>query len=88
METGWGRSVEGNNLFGIKDTSILPGYVKFKTKEYVKGEVIILDDEFESFSSPLESIVFYLYLIKTHPRYRKVWKSRKKPKKYFEELQK
>lgn len=37
LETGWGKSVKGNNMFGIKDTDGLNGNeIEFLTTEYNK----------------------------------------------------
>lgn len=50
LETGWGRAIKGNNLFGIKDR---PGGGRqtFTTHEYVGGKRVRVVDAFEAFPS-------------------------------------
>jgi len=60
LETGWGKSVKGNNFFGIKDSSLInEGVVETKTHEYENGEKKIIKDEFEGFASPESCFDFY-----------------------------
>jgi len=84
LETGWGRHVPGNNLFGIKDPKGTP----LQTKEFVDGKERTVTERFAAYNSPKESMEAYLALVSRAPRYRKAWESRTDPQKYFEELQK
>ena len=46
LESGWGRSAPGNNLFGIKGTG-----QERETREYVNGEWITIQDGFRVYES-------------------------------------
>ncbi|PLV56758.1 glycoside hydrolase family 73 protein [Thermotoga sp. SG1] len=82
LETGWGKHVVGNNLFGIKKLSWLEGAVTAQTKEFDGVKTI---DTFQSFVSPENSMIAYLILIKEC--YNKAWAKRKNPRLYFQLLQ-
>lgn len=87
LETGWGRHMVGNNLFGIKDVPWIPGSVEKETTEFYtvwKTET----HSFETFDSPIQCMVAYVVKIRTEPRYSTAWKYRHEPTTYFEELQK
>jgi len=87
LETGWGRHMVGNNLFGIKDVPWIPGSVEKETTEFDtvwKTET----HSFETFDSPIQCMVAYVVKIRTEPRYSTAWKFRHEPTTYFEELQK
>lgn len=88
LETGWGASVPGNNLFGIKNLSWLAGEVWVQTKEYVKGQVVTVTDAFQSFDDATQAFLAYILLIRETTRYKKAWLVRTDPEKYFEEIQK
>ncbi|PLV59338.1 glycoside hydrolase family 73 protein [Thermotoga sp. KOL6] len=82
LETGWGKHVVGNNLFGIKKLPWLAGGVKAKTKEFNGIEI---HDVFQVFDCPENSMIAYLVLIKEC--YNRAWKMRANPERYFELLQ-
>lgn len=86
LETGWGRRVLGNALFGIKDLDWIPGHVSFKTTEYENGECVEREERFEDFEDPTQSMACYVAKIRTEPRYSEAWRYRKKPFKYFQEV--
>lgn len=73
LETGWGRHVPKHNLFGIKDLSWDPGEFEANTKEYEQARLINIVARFEDFESPLDSMVCYIGLLRTLPRYRRAW---------------
>ena len=87
LETGWGRHMVGNNLFGIKDVPWIPGSVEASTTEY-DGVWKTETHSFETFDSPIQCMVAYVVKIRTEPRYSTAWKYRHEPTTYFEELQK
>ena len=73
LETGWGRHVPKNNLFGIKDVPWDEGEFEAETKEAKKARLITIIASFEDFESPLDSMICYVGLIRTLPRYRRAW---------------
>jgi len=87
LETGWGKHVVANNLFGIKDVPWLPGSVEATTTEF-DGEWKTEIHHFETFDSPLQSMLAYIVKISDkNGRYIEAWDIRKNPVKYFEKLQ-
>ena len=83
LETGWGRYVPGNNMFGIKGNDVL-----LTTKEFLNGEKKQIKDKFANFQTPEESIIDYLQLICRSRRYQKVYQARfQKPSEYFRKIQ-
>jgi flagellum-specific peptidoglycan hydrolase FlgJ len=52
LESDWGTKNLGvYNFFGIKDLSWHPGYVTKRTKEYIHGQWVTVDQNFEDFDS-------------------------------------
>jgi len=86
LETGWGRHIVANNLFGIKDIPWLPGSQEALTTEY-DGEWKVETHRFQTFDSPLQSMLAYIVKISREERYRSAWVLRHDPVLYFEELQ-
>jgi flagellar protein FlgJ len=86
LETGWGRRVIGDNLFGIKKLDWIPGHVIFQTKEYENGEMVEKEERFQSFQDPTQSMICYVAKICKETRYLEAWRYRKKPFKYFQEV--
>ena len=71
IETGWGRSVVGNNLFGIKAGSTWSGQkVDAATHEYRNGELISITDAFRAYPSAEASVQDFVSLVTGNPRYR------------------
>lgn len=71
IETGWGRSVVGNNLFGIKaGPSWSGGKVEAATHEYQDGELVGIVDAFRSYPSAEASVADFVSLVANNPRYR------------------
>jgi peptidoglycan hydrolase FlgJ len=71
IETGWGRSVVGNNLFGIKAGSSWTGQkVEAATHEYQDGEMVPLTDAFRAYPSLEASVQDFVSLVQNSPRYR------------------
>ena len=70
IETGWGRSVVGNNLFGIKAGSSWTGAtVSAPTHEYENGQYVSITDSFRAYSSYAASVQDFVSLVKNSPRY-------------------
>ena len=86
LETGWGKHMVGNNLFGIKDVPWIPGSVEATTTEY-DGEWKTEIHNFEKFDSTLQSMLAYIVKISREDRYIEAWNARKNPVEYFEALQ-
>ncbi|HTW53873.1 MAG TPA: glucosaminidase domain-containing protein [Stellaceae bacterium] len=71
IETGWGRSVVGNNLFGIKAGSSWSGAkVEAATHEYQDGELVGIVDAFRSYPNAEASVADFVSLVANNPRYR------------------
>jgi flagellar protein FlgJ len=71
IETGWGRSVVGNNLFGIKaGPSWVNGKVDAPTHEYQNGELISIVDSFRAYPNAEASVQDFVSLVSNSPRYR------------------
>lgn len=64
LETGYGRSVKGNNYFGIKAGSSWDGPVQnFKTWEEVNGRRKNITDAFRAYDSKEESLQDWINLV-------------------------
>jgi len=71
IETGWGRSVVGNNLFGIKAGSSWTGArVSSATHEYENGQMVPIVDSFRAYPSLAASVQDFVSLVSSSPRYR------------------
>ncbi|MBP1993990.1 glycoside hydrolase family 73 protein [Paenibacillus eucommiae] len=64
LESGWGSSASGNNLFGIKGTG-----QRLTTSEYINGEWVRIVDGFRVYDSWLDSIRDHSRLLQMNPRY-------------------
>lgn len=72
LETGWGRSSIGNNLFGIKATSNWKGKVQIvRTHEYINGKKVYVDAIFRDYDTIYDSLEDRFKLLSTQ-RYLKV----------------
>jgi flagellar protein FlgJ len=71
IETGWGRSVVGNNLFGIKAGSSWTGQkVDTPTHEYENGQLISITDAFRAYPNAEASVADFVAMVQNSPRYR------------------
>jgi peptidoglycan hydrolase FlgJ len=71
IETGWGRSVVGNNLFGIKaGPSWTGGKVEAATHEYEDGALVGIVDAFRSYPNAEASVADFVSLVANNPRYK------------------
>lgn len=88
-ETGWLRSVRGNNLYGIKANSSWKGEtVDFTTHEVVKGVSRPFVLRFRAYPRFRDSMEDYCKLISTATRYVAAWVNRDNAADYFEEIAK
>ncbi|HXC26333.1 MAG TPA: glucosaminidase domain-containing protein [Stellaceae bacterium] len=70
IETGWGRSVVGNNLFGIKAGSSWTGpKIDAATHEYENGEMVGIVDAFRSYPNAEASVADFVSMVANSPRY-------------------
>ena len=69
LETGWGTSVKGNNLFGIKSHGKKDGLM-VQTHEVVDGERIMVRDSFRRYDNYDESIADYGSFLQQNKRYK------------------
>lgn len=69
LESGWGKSAPGNNLFGIKSHG-QPGGNVLPTTEVVNGQPVQTTDSFRAYASPAESVQGYADFITSNPRYK------------------
>jgi len=70
LETGWGRSVPSNNLFGIKAGGDWSGAtVSVPTLEFEEGIPVRRVERFRAYDSPADSFRDYAALIRDSSRY-------------------
>ena len=69
LESGWGKSVKGNNLMGIKSHGE-EGGLDVVTHEVVNGKRVKLTDSFRQYDSPEDSIRGYGKFLKANSRYK------------------
>lgn len=70
LETGWGKSVAGNNLFGIKAGRSWQGPTQsVGTHEYINGQRQNIRDDFRAYGSVGESMLDHARLLTQNPRY-------------------
>jgi flagellum-specific peptidoglycan hydrolase FlgJ len=66
LESGWGKSVKGNNYYGIKGEG-----QTITTHEVVDGKRVKIEDEFREFEGFADSVTGYREFLTTNPRYEK-----------------
>jgi len=69
LESGWGKSVKGNGLMGIKSHGE-EGGVDVVTHEVVNGKRVKITDSFRQYDSPEDSIRGYGKFLKANSRYK------------------
>ena len=69
LESGWGKSVSGNNLMGIKSHGE-EGGVDVVTHEVVNGKKVKITDSFRQYDTPEDSIRGYGKFLKANSRYK------------------
>lgn len=70
LETGYGKHAPGQNYFGIKGAG-----GSQKTKEFINGQWVTVNDSFRQYGSMEESAKGYIEFLKKNKRYRKVLES-------------
>lgn len=75
LETGYGKSIKGNNMFGIKAIGKHTPFWKgdkelVATHEVVDGSSIPVDDYFRAYASASDSIRDHSYFLSVEPRYK------------------
>ena len=78
IESGWGKSVPGNNLFGIKASgSHTPywngDYVTAGTTEYHDGSYVPQNSRFRKYATVGDSVKDHTYFLQQYKRYAKVF---------------
>ncbi|MEI7027170.1 glycoside hydrolase family 73 protein [Paenibacillus sp. y28] len=66
LESGWGQSAPGNNLFGIKGTG-----QELTTQEYINGSFVTVKDGFRVYDSWEGSCIDHSDFLAVNPRYAK-----------------
>ena len=69
LESGWGKSVKGNNLMGIKSHGE-EGGLDVVTHEVVNGKRAKITDSFRAYDTPEDSIRGYGKFLKANSRYK------------------
>jgi flagellum-specific peptidoglycan hydrolase FlgJ len=74
LESGWGKSIIGNNLFGIKANGETSPFWKgnrfiSSTKEFFNGNYENQNSEFRSYASTSSSILDHSYFLYKNKRY-------------------
>ena len=73
LETGYGKHVVGNNLFGIKaGGGVGTGSVAAMTGEHIGGQDVTMSQNFAAFGSNKESAQGYVDFLLRNPRYKDV----------------
>ena len=78
LETGWGASVVGNNMFGIKANGAFSPYwkgnaVNANTQEVINGSTGTYNLAFRQYASVQDSISDHTYFLIQNPRYKAVF---------------
>ncbi|MDC0929637.1 glucosaminidase domain-containing protein [Planktomarina temperata] len=69
LESGWGKSVKGNGLMGVKSHGE-EGGVDVVTHEVVNGKRVKITDSFRQYDTPEDSIRGYADFLRANSRYR------------------
>lgn len=72
LESGWGGSTSGNNVFGVKSHG-QPGGQTILTHEEINGKMVPVYDSFRVYDSPAQSMRDYAQFLRDNPRYRDVF---------------
>ncbi|MDY0747425.1 glucosaminidase domain-containing protein [Paucibacter sp. R3-3] len=88
LETGWGKSTAGGNLFGIKATGGWRGDVaQATTTEYEQGEAVQRSEAFRAYPDAASSFRDFTALMMSNPRYQGVLHSGDNAAAYAQGLQ-
>ncbi len=87
LESGWGKSAIGRNLFGIKADPSWKGKTQVvTTREFVDGEYITIQAPFRDYDTFEESIEDHFKFLKLNSRYKNVFNAGS-DEAYFKALQ-
>ena len=86
LETGWGKHVSHNDLFGIKGQGSA-GSSEQSTSEYVNGKKVTVKAKFRAYDSYSQSFNDYVNFIKSNPRYQEALQKAHNPEEYVKALQ-
>ena len=92
LETGWGASAIGNNLFGIKAGASWTGKRQYVlTREVFNGQSVMIYDWFRDYDSPADSFADHFNFLYNNSRYAIAGvfdpKDEKTDEEYFDALQ-
>lgn len=92
LETGWGKRIVGNNLFGIKGRGYKTPYwdgsvIYANTQEYTNGSAGIYNEPFRNYKTQEDSVKDHNHLLLTLSRYQDV-RQAKTPEEQANALQK
>lgn len=85
LESRFGQSAPGNNLFGIKGSGTA-GSQRLWTTENVGGNDVRTQDNFAAYNSLEDSVRDYVRLITQNPRYSAALNNANDPEKYIESI--
>lgn len=74
LETGYGKAVKGNNLFGIKSHGKADGLM-VATHEVINGKSVPVTDSFRQYDTLEDSVKDYGAFLKSNPRYAEMLKA-------------
>lgn len=92
LETGWGKSAIGHNIFGIKAGPEWKGRVQMvTTREFVNGQYITIQAPFRDYGSYDESMDDHFTFLKVNHNYANIFQhgvenEKLTPQEYFELL--
>lgn len=88
LETGWGKSAIGNNIFGIKAAGWNGKTQSVLTWEHINGQNVQIMDEFRDYDSIADSFADHFSFLEKNSRYKKAGVFEAKGDvEYFEALQ-
>ena len=74
LETGYGKAMKGNNLFGIKSHGKADGLM-VATHEVINGKSVPVTDSFRQYDTLEDSVKDYGAFLKSNPRYAEMLKA-------------
>lgn len=75
LESGWGKSIIGNNIFNIKaDKSWTGPTVTFATHEHLNGKDVAMPDKFRAYNSWTDCLQDRVQFFFRNPRYAKCFR--------------
>ena len=87
LETGWGKSIVGNNYFGIKASIAGVPAVSSPTMEFIDGKWITVVSSFSKYTSLNQCAFEYGEFLNTNNRYKECFQFCNNPLKFTAALQ-